>query len=438
VSRAIRIFGVGTLAVGLIAGGAVLAERHPSPRRAAATREAPVFLAPGGRGGLDGAIDTLQARLRVRPDARSYAELGLAYLQRGRLTADPSYYPKAEMALRRSLALGGARFESSLGLGVLALGRHDFAGALGWGRRAHEENAYSSEALGVVGDALVELGRYPAAARAFQLMVDVRPSLFSYARVSYIRELHGDVRGAEAAMAEALDLAGTPEDAAWAGYQLGELRFGQGRVGSGARAYRRAAAVSPGSVLPRIGLARVAAARHHVPRAIRILERAVERYPAPEVVILLGDLQASAGDREAAEATYDLVRAMDELFRAGGVDTDLEMAVFAADHGIRRDEALRRARDAYARRPSVQAADALAWTLYANGLYREAARYSEEARRLNTRSALFRFHAGMIASRLGREAEARRELAAALTINPHFSFLHAATARRELRRLGRR
>src|SRR4051812_8635749 len=57
-------------------------------------------------GSLQQAIASLQARLKAVPtDASSWATLGLAYVQEARVTADPSYYPKAEGALRRSLRL---------------------------------------------------------------------------------------------------------------------------------------------------------------------------------------------------------------------------------------------------------------------------------------------------------------------------------------------
>ncbi len=61
-------------------------------------------------------------------------------------------------------------------------------------------------------------------------MVDTLPGVASYARVSYARELMGDVPGAIKAMEAARDIAGTPADSAWAGYQLGELYFNQGNL----------------------------------------------------------------------------------------------------------------------------------------------------------------------------------------------------------------
>jgi tetratricopeptide (TPR) repeat protein len=423
----------------LVAGAAVGGLRGSSEQGVApASPSALGSMLPGPRGvgGLDATVAQLQDRLGVAPtDWRAYASLGLAYLQEGRLTADPTWYPRAEGVLERSLALEATEnFEALLGMGVLSLGRHDFTGALEWGRRARAVNPYSADARGVIGDALVELGRYPAAARAYQAMIDTRPNLSSYARVSHYRELTGDVPGAVEAMAQAVELAATPEDAAWAGYYLGELHFGSGRLAAAARAYRAGLASGPGLVLPRVGLARIAAARGDLARAARLLSGVVRRYPAPEFVILLGDVHAAAREPELAAEEYDLVRAMERLYRSGGVNTDLEMALFDADHGFG-SEALERARAAYRRRPSVTAADALAWALHAEGRDQMADRYAREALRLGTRSALFHFHAGMIAFRLGRTNEARRLLGEALRINPHFSLLHTDTARRVLDRL---
>ena len=368
------------------------------------------------------------------PGWRSSAALGLAALREARRSADPTWYPRAERALRRSLALREeGNVDALVGMGVLALARHDFEEALQWGRRARAVSPFDAEARGVIGDALVELGRYRGAARAIQAMVDLRPGLSSYARVSYLRELTGDVAGATSAMRRAVRFAATPEDAAWTSTQLGDLYFGAGRLLQAKRAYRDGRAQDPGSVLPRIGLARVAAARGDLARAARMLASVARRYPAPETVMLLTEVQVAAGDQTGATESTALVRAMDRLARSAEVDTDLEMALFFADHGL--DGALERARAAYRSRPNVAAADALAWALSEEGRHRAAAQLTREALGLGTQSALFHFHAGMIAFRLGRTDQARDFLDEALTINPHFSPVHAPKARRVLERL---
>jgi len=124
-------------------------------------------------------------------DEHSWALLGLAYEQRARETGDPTYYTKAEGAFERARALDPSDYLVYSGLGSLALSRHRFREALALGQRAQKLAPYTARNYGVIGDALVELGRYREAFRAFDTMSRLRPSLASYARVSYARELLG-------------------------------------------------------------------------------------------------------------------------------------------------------------------------------------------------------------------------------------------------------
>ena len=131
------------------------------------------------------------------------------------------------------------------------------------------------------------------------------------------------------------------------------------------------------------------------------------------------------GDRKKAEGQYELVQSMDKLLRANGVNTDLEIALFYADHDMDLKTSLEKARAAYDARPSIHAADALAWTLYKTGNYKEAQKYSSEALKLGTRDPLKLFHAGMISKALGQKEQAREYLQQAIDLNPHFSLLYA-------------
>jgi tetratricopeptide (TPR) repeat protein len=401
------------------------------------TETSTTLFAPQPTDDVGATISLLQSRIKATEDDwRSLALLGLAYIQRGTQSADPTYYTKAEGAIRRSLTITKRpSFEAALGMGVLANTRHDFETALRWGRAASEQNPYNAQARGVVGDALTELGRYGAATRALQKMISLRPGLAAYARVAYARELRGDVDGAIDAMERAYNAAGFPADRAWAAYHLGELSFGRGHLARAEREYRRATRVSPGYPLARAGLAKVAAARGRVREGISRLRPVARRYPSPEVVILLGDLYHLAGKSDEASRQYDLVRAIERLYRVNGVNVDLELSLFDVDHGLQRRIALERARAEYTRRKSIYVADALGWALYANGRYQEARRYAREALRLGTRSALFHFHAAMIDLRLGHLRSARTHLQRVMEINPNFSFWHKESARRLLERL---
>ena len=149
----------------------------------------------------------------------------------------------------------------------------------------------------------------------------------------------------------------------------------------------------------------------------------------PEFVIALGELQEHEGQLAAAQQSYDLVRVIDKLSASGGVDVDLELALFDADHGADLAATVARAREVLARRPSIYAADTLAWALYRAGNITEARTYSNHALRLGTRDAQLHFHAGMIALAAGDKPGAKAELSLALQINPHFNVLRADEAR---------
>jgi tetratricopeptide (TPR) repeat protein len=434
-----RAAAVTAMAIALLVAGAAVFVRgtgvavDPAARR---TSSSALLLPTANAGSLDGEIASLQQRLREIPDDwRGFAQLGLAYVAQARVTADPSWYPKAEGVLRRSLRLQpNENVDGALGVGALDLARHDFAAALREGRRASDLNPYSADAYGVIGDALLELGRYDRAFEAFQTMVDTRPDLASYARVAYARELVGDVLGAERAMRMAFDAAGTPSDSAWTAYQLGELAFGSGDVGSARGWYARGLDLDRAYVPNLAGLAKVAWARGDHELAIARFTEVVARYPSAEFVGALADLYRAAGKPALADRQESVVAAMHDLATANGVNVDLELALFDADHGDP-EGALAAARAEWARRQSVHVADAYAWALYANGRYQRASTFAERALALGTRSALFLFHAGMIRLELGDEVGARRYLSDAVATNPNFSILHADDAARVLARL---
>jgi tetratricopeptide (TPR) repeat protein len=430
---------VTAMAAALLVAGAVAFVRgtgddaDPAARN---TTSAALLLPTPNVGSLEGAIASLQQRLReLSDDWRGFAHLGLAYVAQARVTADPSWYPKAEGVLRRSVRLHpDQNVDGVLGIGALDLARHDFAAALRQGRRAASLDPYDADAYGVIGDALLELGRYRAAFDAIQTMVDTRPDLASYARVAYARELRGDVAGAERAMRLAFDAAGSPSDAAWTAYQLGELAFGSGEVVAARGWYARGLDLDPSYSLNVAGLAKVAWASGNDDLAIRRYEDVAARYPTPDVVIALADLYRATGHTTLANQQEDVVRAMQGLAASNGVNIDLELALFDADHGDPVG-ALWAARAEWRRRHSIHVADAYAWALYANGRYRRASALAERALALRTRNALFLFHAGMIRLELGDRDGARRHLARALAINPNFSILYAAEAARTLTRL---
>ncbi len=212
---------------------------------AAALRGAPD--APSPRATTDQRIRILQATVRADPRrADGYVLLADAYAQKVRETGDAAYYVRADAVLRRALHLAPADPGALTGRASLEASRHDFRASLRDARAARRAAPDVAKPYGVLVDSLVELGRYGAAGRALQEMVDRRPDLAAYARVSYFRELHGDLRGAVAAMELAVSAGGgTPENTAYVQALLGDLEFARGDVGAAAVAYRQALFVLP-------------------------------------------------------------------------------------------------------------------------------------------------------------------------------------------------
>lgn len=418
------------LVVGVVIGLQVRAARQLSGSTASNGA-----LAPDPRPLSERQIETLQTKLRQNPnDVKSLGQLGQLYLQRARETGDPAYYSRAETAFKGALARDGNDIAATVGLGSLALSRHQFPEALAWGEKARALAPKTAAVYGVIADAQTELGQYPEAVATIQQMVNLRPDLASYSRVAYARELNGQTAGAIEAMQRAAE-AGDPgtEGTAWVRVQLASLYFSTGRLDEADREFRHALAEVPDYLHALAGRGRVTAARGDYPAAIDFYKRATATIPVTQYVIELGDIYAVAGQAQAAADQYALVQVQIKLLAANGSNDDLEFALFAADHpqasGLSPAQIVAQARKALVSRPTIYGHDVVAWALYRAGEYDEAARESEQALRLGTQDASLHFHAGMIAHARGDRVAAREHLETALRINPTFSIVYAPEAR---------
>jgi len=154
-------------------------------------------------------IDVLIARIRSSPeDGPAYRDLGLAFIQWYRETADPILLDRAGRALEEARRRLGDDPLVVAGEGGLLLSRHD-AKALEVGRKALTSNGRLVAAHGVVVDALVELGRYDEAIEAAErmtqasrgdlqfidMMVPHHQSAVEMAKIAQQRADHPELRG---------------------------------------------------------------------------------------------------------------------------------------------------------------------------------------------------------------------------------------------------
>ena len=378
-------------------------------------------------------IAVYQQLVRSQPrSVDALVQLAGAYTQRVRETGDAGLYVKANALLHRALRLRPDDAGALTQAAALALSRHDFAGGLRLAERAHALAPDVDKPYGVMVDALVELGRYREAGRVLQRYVDLQPSLSSYARVSYFRELHGDLPGAISALQAAASAGGeTAENVAYVQTLLGNLWFTTGRLDRAEHAYREAVARFGGYPAAEAGLARVEAARGDLAGAAHRLRDVVARLPLPEHIVALGEVELAQGRTAAARRDLALVGAEQRLLAAAGVNTDVDLALFEAQHGSPA-KAVRLARAAWASAPSVRSADALGWALTRAGRPAAGLAWARRALRLGSRDPLFALHAGLAAKGAGKLADARRWLRRSLALNPRFSPYYGPIARRAL------
>src|SRR5947209_6160989 len=401
---------------------AIAAQRHAT---APAASQEPAFVLATSQS-TDARIASLQTMVRAAPtNPQGYAELAQAYLQKVRESGDASFYTRAGGVLQTALRLNPRSVEAVTVSGTLALARHDFAGALKIGRRAHALAPELAAPYAVLVDSLIELGRYRQAGQTLQRWVDIKPTLSSYARVEYWRELHGDLAGAADAAQAAISAGGdTAENGAYVQTLLGNLDLQRGRLRNAGLAYRAALVRFAAFVPAQAGLAKLDATRGDLSGAITRYRNVVARLPLPEYVVGLGEAELAAGRRAAARRDLALVGAEERLLRAAGVNTDVDLALFEASHGSpARGVAL--AERAWVTAPSVRSADALGWALTRAGQPDRALRYAENALRLGSRDPMFLFHAAMAARGAGRVALERTWLRRSLADNARFSPLYA-------------
>ncbi|MFE5033011.1 tetratricopeptide repeat protein [Streptomyces sp. NPDC056683] len=461
--RVLRRLLVVALVGGVAAGGTLMLwprEPHraaPAPaagsRAQAAARAAAATAAqtavlnglPAALPDLTALIGAREALVRARPkDAAAWAVLGTAYVERARRTADTGDYPRAERALRTSLKVAAENNTAALsGLAELAVVRRDFPEARRFGEEALKAAPKRWSAYPVLIDAYNGLGDYKAARSALDKLMalkvgaDVKPAVM--ARASAVYRDRGWREDAVAQVTDAAAAARTPAEQAAYLCQAGQLAWERGEREEALRHFTAAVRLDPDQSAARAGQGRALAALGRTQEALTAYQGALAHRPAPQVALEFGELYESLGMGQQAEAQYKLMRTQVRRELAAGVDDDLVIGQYEADHGDVQ-EAVERLTAEWERQPGIEVADALGWALHRAGDDKEALRYAsiatDSTKGGGVRSAPYAFHRGMIERDLDLEAPARRHLQDALRINPYFSPLQTPAAHTTLTALG--
>jgi tetratricopeptide (TPR) repeat protein len=168
-------------------------------------------------------------------DHEAKIKMANLFIREARVTGEHGHYYPAALAMtdriiNSTTKVNNMEFLALVTKAGVQLSLHEFKGALETGQKAIQLNNKNAQIYGVLTDCYVELGQYDKAVEMADIMISIKPDLRSYARISYLREIHGQIPEAIEAMKMAVE-AGVPgyEDTAWAMLTLGELyeRYGE-------------------------------------------------------------------------------------------------------------------------------------------------------------------------------------------------------------------
>jgi tetratricopeptide (TPR) repeat protein len=373
------------------------------------------------------AIQGLLDILRRNPDdAKAMLQLTEAYMQEARVTGNHAYYDKASLdLLDKILSKEPKNFEALCCQSTVLLSQHHFTDGLTVAKKGLAINPNSAFIYGLLCDANVELGNYEEAVKMSDKMISIRPDIRSYSRISYLREIHGDLRGAIDAMKLAV-ASGYPglEQTEWTRTILAHLYENTGCLDSAAYQYNMALAERPDYPYAIAGLGRIEKEKGNYRNAIAYYEKAKGMITEFSFTDELTDLYLLNNEFDKADkSAQEVISMLSPTSNAEGVSghghyADKELAYAYLKTGDL-DNALKHALIEYERRPdNIDVCETVAWVRYKRGEYKEANSLINTALRTHSQNPVLLCHAGLIKIKCGEQEQGSAMIKKALDGNP--------------------
>lgn len=322
-----------------------------------------------------------------KANPESYLKLAAIFTNEARITGEHGhYYPAALEVLNQALKKeenSDIKFRAmTMKAGVL-LSQHEFQQALDLGLEAIQLNPYNSHIYGVLVDAYVELGDYKSAILMSDKMINVRPDLRSYSRVSYLREIHGDIDGAIEAMQMAIN-AGYPthEQTAWARLTLGELFQNQGNLAKAEEQYNIILTQRKDYPFAIAALADIEIEKGNLEKGEALLKEAITIIPEVGFYVQLAELYKNTNRKDAFDAIVPAIFIMLQDDVDHGHNMNLEYASLHFDLLEDYDQALIYVKKEFNKRPTnIDVNRMLAQIYSAKGDLETAAKFTKIAER---------------------------------------------------------
>ncbi len=368
-------------------------------------------------------VDELKGKIRKEPsDIKSRLQIAVIYLAEARITGEhPYYYPAILQILDGVLAMDPKNFEATTFKSSVKMSQHQFAEARALAEKARVINPNNAYVYGVLVDANVELGNYEEAVVMSDKMQGLKPSLESYSRASYLREIYGNYPSSIAAMKLAVG-AGLPgsEPYCWSKNTLGHLLETTGKLDEADRQYAEVLALRPSYAFAMRGQARILKAHKEYDKALAVLDKAAKIMPEFSFHEEMAQIYALQGDKDKAAKKYVEVAAMLDQDAKSGHAVDLELCKLYTQTG-QLDSALVYGMKEYQRRPkNIDVNNALAWVYFNQKNLAKAEQHSQVALRTGCKDPELLQRAGTIEKALGNAAQSNKLLAEARKTNPNF------------------
>ena len=256
-------------------------------------------------------IVELKEKIAKKPeDTKLRLQAATIFITEQRITGEHHfYYAAIEKILNGVLTLDPNNFEAKVYKASLRMSQHQFADAKKLAEEARVINPDNAYIYGILVDANVELGNYAEAVTVSDKMQALKPSLESYSRASYLREIYGDNNGAIEAMKLAVK-AGLPgsEPQSWSRNILGDLYYNIGNYKEAEAAYEENLILRPSYAPSMAGLAKIETQKKNYPKALALLDSANSIMQQNSFVEQKADVYAAMGDTAKAAAQYKEVQ----------------------------------------------------------------------------------------------------------------------------------
>lgn len=273
-------------------------------------------------------VDELKKKLAKDPnDIKIRLQIVNIYLSEARITGEhPYYYPAVLKILDGVLYLSPNNFEATTFKASVKMSQHQFAEARELAEAARKINPDNAYVYGVLVDANVELGFYKEAIAMSDKMQALKPSLESYSRASYLREIYGDLKGSISAMKLAVE-AGMPgsEPFCWSKKTLAHLYESAGELNKAQQQYDDILVVRPSYAFAYAGQARILKVNKQYDKALEILDKAAKIMPEFSFHEEMAEIYDLQGNHEKALNKYqEVVQMLNEDTKSGHA-VDLEL-----------------------------------------------------------------------------------------------------------------